>query len=323
MIEPSSQKTISYYYDSHPTEEDLMGESTLHHRLSHYLEEVLTWLFRDQLCSIQANLNFYTTDDEGEYPIVPDVAVIKGVPFTNQISWRIGVTGPAPQVVFELASDTTWKRDLDEKPAVYARIGVQEYYAFDPYEPPLPLSQSRGQRLFGWHRDAETGRMRRVSPRSDGGLWSPQLTSWLKADAEYLHLYDPFGNRRLTEKEAETLARQVATDRAEREKLARKIEAARAEVAIRQVQVETARAEREALARQAEAARAEREALARQAEAARAEREALARQAEAARAEREALARQAEAARAERERQRAEAFAEKLRALGIDPDQSL
>ena len=121
MIEPSSQKTISYYYDSHPTEEDLMGESTLHHRLSHHLEEVLTWLFRDQACSIQANLNFYTTDDEGEYPIVPDVAVIKGVPSTNEISWRIGVTGPAPQVVFELASDTTWKRDLDEKPAMYAR----------------------------------------------------------------------------------------------------------------------------------------------------------------------------------------------------------
>ena len=274
MIEPSSQKTISYYYDSHPTEEDLMGESTLHHRLSHYLEEALTWLFRDQLCSIQANLNFYTTDDEGEYPIVPDVAVIKGVPSTNQISWRIGVTGPAPQVVFELASDTTWKRDLDEKPAVYGRIGVQEYYAFDPYEPPLPLSQRKGRRLFGWHRDADTGRMRRVSPRSDGGLWSPQLKSWLKADGNYLRLYNRYGHHRLTEKEVETLARQAETERAEaatelaqREAQARRIETERAEAAIRQMQAEAQRAQ-------------------------------------------EAI-------------QLAQALAEKLRALGIDPEQAL
>src|SRR6185312_13911728 len=141
MFERSSDKAISYYYDSHPTEEDLMGESSQHHTVTGYLEDVLKWLFQNQTCSVYVNLNFYVTDDEDEYPIAPDLAVIKGVPFRHEISWRIGVSGPAPQVVFELASDKTWKRDLDEKPLTYARIGVQEYYAFDPYEPPLPLSR--------------------------------------------------------------------------------------------------------------------------------------------------------------------------------------
>ncbi len=258
MFEQASDKTISYYYDSHPTEEDLMGESTLHHVLIHYLEEVVKWLFHHQTCSVQANLNFYVTDDEDEYPIVPDVAVIKGVPFRHELSWRIGVTGPAPQVVFELASDKTWKRDLEEKPNVYAQIGVQEYYAFNPYEPPLPLSRRKGRRLFGWHLDADTGLMRQVPPQSDGSLWSPQLNSWLRPDGMYLRLYDRSSRRRLTKGEVdeakaerEALARQAATERAEGEALARKMEAERAEAAIRQMQAEAERAEREALRAQA------------------------------------------------------------------------
>lgn len=52
---------VAYYYDSHPTEEDLMGESSVHRRLTEYLTQVLRWLFRGQLCAIYANLNFYQT----------------------------------------------------------------------------------------------------------------------------------------------------------------------------------------------------------------------------------------------------------------------
>src|SRR5258706_277991 len=35
-----------YYYDSHPTEEDLMGESRPHAALVEYLKHVLEWLVR-------------------------------------------------------------------------------------------------------------------------------------------------------------------------------------------------------------------------------------------------------------------------------------
>jgi Uma2 family endonuclease len=239
MFERSSDKTISYYYDSHPTEEDLMGESSQHHAVIGYLEELLKWLFHNQACAVYANLNFYITDDEDEYPIVPDVAVIEGVSFRHEISWRIGVTGPAPQVVFEMASDKTWKRDLDEKPHEYAAIGVQEYYAFDPFEPPLPLSRRKGRRLFGWHVDADSGLMRQVPPRPDGSLWSPQLNSWLKPDGMYLRLYDLFGHRRLTKGEVD----EAKAERAEWEALARQAEAERAEREALRAQEATQRAE--------------------------------------------------------------------------------
>lgn len=229
MFERSSDKTISYYYDSHPTEEDLMGETALHRAVIRYLVDVLTWLFHTQICSIHENLNFYVTDDEGEYPIAPDIAIIKGVPFALEISWRIGDTGPAPHVVFEMASDKTWKRDLEEKPDKYAAIGVQEYYAFDPYEPPLPLSRRKGRRLFGWQRDAGTGLMHQLIVRPDGSIWSPQLASWLKPDGKYLRLYDRFGRRRPTKEEVDEAKVEAATERAEQEAL-------RAQEAIRQAE---------------------------------------------------------------------------------------
>src|SRR5206468_3944665 len=72
------EQAIERYYDTHPTEEDLMGNSVIHGRLIHSLISILEWLLRDQVCAICTNVNFYRSPDPGEYPIVPDIAVIKG-----------------------------------------------------------------------------------------------------------------------------------------------------------------------------------------------------------------------------------------------------
>jgi len=205
MIERTNKDVVHYYYDSHPTQEDLMGESRPHAVLVEYLKQVLEWLFHNQACAIYENFNFFQTSDENEYPLAPDVALIKGVTHSPDISWRVGTDGPAPQVVFEIASPKTWARDLEEKPAEYAAMGVQEFYAYDPYMTPLPLSRRKGGRLFGWHRDGRTGQMRRLSLRSDGSLWSPHLESFLVPDGAFLRLYDHTGNLRLTKGEVDAL----------------------------------------------------------------------------------------------------------------------
>jgi hypothetical protein len=55
---------VAYYYDFHPTEEDLMGETSVHAALIHYLMDVLTWLFRGQACAIQGHLRLTQAQDE-------------------------------------------------------------------------------------------------------------------------------------------------------------------------------------------------------------------------------------------------------------------
>ena len=88
------QNEVEYYYDSHPTLEDLMGEISIHADLVRYLMLVLAWLFRGQRCAIYENLNFYQTPNSREYPLAPDIAVIKGVDYRHLRSWRVGKTGP-------------------------------------------------------------------------------------------------------------------------------------------------------------------------------------------------------------------------------------
>jgi Uma2 family endonuclease len=268
---------VEYYYDSHPTEEDLMGETSFHAELVNYLLDVLRCLFHGQLCAIYDNLNFYQTSNSKEYPMAPDIAVIPGVAYRRIRSWRVGKSGPAPAVVFEIASDETWHKDLQEKPGKYASMGVLEYFAFDPHDFPLPLSRNR--RLFGWRLDPGSRTMREIPPGSNGSLWSHHLQSWLAPDGMTLRLYDSGGQMRLTLAETEAQQRQAETRRAD--------------AATRQAEIEARRAQAEAQRANAERQRA---------------------QAEAQRAN-------AEAQRANEAIQQTRALAEKLRSLGIDPDQ--
>jgi len=193
---------VAYYYDFHPTEEDLMGETSVHATLVHYLIEVLTWLLQGQTCAVYENLNFYQTPNPKEYPLAPDIAVIKGVDFRHVRSWRVGKTGPAPQVVFEIASEETWKKDLEEKPSKYAFMGVEEYFAYDPNEP--TVGRESAGRLFGWQLDPGRRAMREMPVGPGGQLWSPHLDSFLVPQREYLRLYDRTGQQRLTQAETET-----------------------------------------------------------------------------------------------------------------------
>ena len=218
---------VAYYYDFHPTEEDLMGETAPHSDLTSYLALVLKWQFHDQLCAIYENLNFYQPDNDKEYPLAPDIAVIKGVERWPATSWRVGKTGPAPQVVFEIASVETWKKDLEDKPTLYAQMGVKEYFAYDPNE--RPLRRKTARRLWGWQLDKNTSEMCEMPVYPDGRLWSQHLESFLVPDGDYLRLYDSMGHLRLTEAEeeaearrAEAEARRIAERRAEMEAEARR-----------------------------------------------------------------------------------------------------
>lgn len=203
---------VKYYYDSHPTEEDLMGETSFHRALVQYLIDVLTWLFHGQVCAIHGNLNMYQSTNYYEYPVAPDVAVIKGVAYQQFTrSWRVGKSGPAPQVVFEVASEETWAKDLQEKPGKYASMGVQEYFAYDPHE--VPLRASKNRRLFGWRLDPASQSMKEIQPRSDGALWSHHLESWLVPDRAMLRLHDRNGQLRLTHAEFSDLKAQIFAEK--------------------------------------------------------------------------------------------------------------
>ena len=225
---------VQYYYDSHPTEEDLMGETSWHDTLIDYLKAVLSWLFRGQVCAIYSNLNFYQTRNPKEYPVAPDIALIKGIAFQHTRSWTLVSGEPAPQLVFEILSEETWKKDMREKPGKYASMGVQEYFAYDPLEP--PIRPGNASRLLGWRLDAQRGEMVEIVANPDGWLWSQQLESWLVPDEAYLRLYDRDHQLRLTGEEAQAQRAELADERAEVEAERAELADERAEAAMRKAE---------------------------------------------------------------------------------------
>ncbi len=56
-----------------------------------------------------------------------DVAAIR-----EKTSYNIWEVGKPPEFALEVASPSTYQRDLYEKPEIYERIGIGEYWMFDP-----------------------------------------------------------------------------------------------------------------------------------------------------------------------------------------------
>jgi Uma2 family endonuclease len=184
-----------------PLEEESVPETVVHAELIEYLVAILKWLFRRHVCMICRNLAFFAPPELRDPPVAPDIAIIEGIPHQLVSSWRVGTTGPAPQVVFEILSAETWKKDVEEKPLAYAHLGVHEYFAYDPNL--ILLAGPTAQRLFGWQLDPASGSMAPLPLRPDGSLWSRELDSFLVPDQHVLRLYDSNHQLRLTEAEAE------------------------------------------------------------------------------------------------------------------------
>jgi hypothetical protein len=214
----------------------------------HYLSDVLRWLYAREQWMIAVDFNIYRDPQELEPPVAPDLAVFHGVVDTEERqtlrSWRLyQPNSPPPTVVFEFSSATTWAKDLDTKPAIYADMGVHEYYAYDPNVPPVWTEAT--SRVRGWWLHTGTPILQPFD--AHGRLWSQALQSWLVPDGLLLRLYDANNRLRLTKEEAERAAK-------ERERAAKERERAAKEAALAAKEQERAAKEAALVAKEQERA---------------------------------------------------------------------
>jgi hypothetical protein len=134
--------------------------------------------------------------------------VIQGVSNHARRSFRSWEEGAQPCVIFEIASERTWQEDIEAKRELYARLGVAEYFVFDPegvyLDPPL-----QGFRFTA------RGAYAPLTAAIDGSLTSQQLSLRLLAEGTMLRLRsDRTGRRVLTRAElAERAERRAKRDR--------------------------------------------------------------------------------------------------------------
>ena len=209
---------LERYPEEYLLEEDEMGESNSQYQLAIYLVDVLKWYYQEQNWLVTGNLELHhPAIQNSKHKIIPDVVVFKDIELTEEVqadltSWKINQRHPAPPVIFEISSASTWGNDIEEgekrKPEIYGRIGVQEYFAYDPNPTPVWQNQE-GRRLLGWRYVWNNPTPQPLLSDERGRLWSEVLESWLVPDGAYLRLYDREGQLRLTGREAERAGREA------------------------------------------------------------------------------------------------------------------
>ena len=91
---------------------------------------------------VAGDMLIYYRMNHNDRSIAPDVYAVFGAAGNHpRDSWLVWREGKAPDFVMEIASQSTWRRDVAEKRDVYAGMGVSEYWRFDPtgrfFTPPL------------------------------------------------------------------------------------------------------------------------------------------------------------------------------------------
>jgi Uma2 family endonuclease len=128
-----------------------------------------------------ADMYWYYEEGNPRARCAPDVMVIFGVPHRPHrrsfMSWR---ESAIPAVVFEMASENTWRDDVGRKRDLYERLGVPEYFIFDPTREYLDAP------LLGFRLSRK--RYRPVASAEDGSMESRQLGALLTPEGIMLRL---------------------------------------------------------------------------------------------------------------------------------------
>jgi Uma2 family endonuclease len=206
-----------------------MGETDLHMVALILLRQAL-----EDLCAghpdryVASDLFLYYERGNPAARKAPDVMVFRGVANRPRRSFKTWVENAHPWVIFEIASEATWREDVREKATLYAQLGVVEYFVFDPegayLQPPLQGFRLRDQ-----------GAYVSLGEAAEGGLISVELGLRLVAEGSMLRLIE-----RATGKPV--LTRQEQT---EQEKLRAEQEKQRADQAEQRAEQEKQRADQE------------------------------------------------------------------------------
>ena len=176
-----------------------MGETDEHRDAMVRHIQILQEYYRDQRVYVSGDLLVYYEEGDRSKYVVPDAFVVKGVSPDRRRTYKIWLEGKGPDVVIETTSRKTRRKDTTTKPELYARLGVKEYFLFDPdreyLDPPFQGYRLRGRAYV------------RLKPDQDGGLTSRELGLRLRLEEGEVRFYRlDTGEQLLTPAEARRAA---------------------------------------------------------------------------------------------------------------------
>ena len=163
--------------------EDDMGETSFHAKLINRLLGVLLHFFQQRGdVFLSSNMNIYYVEGNPYKWFAPDILVAFGVPNHERSVYKIWQEKVFPQVVFEVASDRTWKNDVNEKLKLYEQLGAEEYYILDSEFKYLPAP------LMAFRRENDKLLPVQIS---DDKIFSPRLNLEIVRTENNFRLFNP------------------------------------------------------------------------------------------------------------------------------------
>ena len=207
-------------------------ESTDHYDARTYLLQAVRSRFRDRDdVFAAADLGFYFERGRRSALVVPDAMVVFGVGRHSRLSYKLWEEFEVPDLVLEVVSKRSWRKDVHDKPPLYAALGVREYWLFDP----LDQRRDGGPRLAGWRLDTDGSRAPLPRCSTGDGFVSEVLDlEVLLLDGE-LRLRDPDTGETLPDWSESEAKRRYETARADAETARADAETAKRKIAERRI----------------------------------------------------------------------------------------
>lgn len=202
-----------------------MAETEVHLFETIYAIEALRQRFTEaDDVYVGGNLFLYYQKGIPSAVVAPDTFVVQGVPKRpprrKYVLWE---EKKAPCFVLELTSDSTRGVDVGKKKELYERLGIQEYFLFDP------LGDYLKPRLQGYR--LVKRQYQPLQPGPDGSLASESLGLTFRPEEEHLRLVNTQTGEPLLRREEETAVRRRAEALAAEEAEARRLAEERAAIA--------------------------------------------------------------------------------------------
>jgi Uma2 family endonuclease len=196
-----------------------MAETGVHVLTILYLIGTLKQLFRarDDVY-VTGDMFLYYEEGKPKSRKAPDVMVVKGVPSApERRSFKVWVEKAVPCFNLDATSKETANEDQGAKRLLYQRLGVREYFLFDPLHEYLER-QLMGYRLVG-------GKYEPLTPDGGGGLVSEELGVRLVAEEAQLGIFRlDTGERVPTPPQAYQLLEETVRRAKKAERRAKKLE---------------------------------------------------------------------------------------------------
>lgn len=226
--------------DGYPYSDSSVVESTRHHRARSHLVDVLRTRYADRGdVFAAAELGFYFERGNRSALVVPDAMVVFGIRDHPDLSYKLWEHGKVPDLVLEVLSKRTWRKDVYDKPGLYAALGVREYWLFDAYG----VRRDGGEPIQALRLSASGDWFPAATARTAGALVSEVLGLEVLIQEGELRFREPGSDDVLPDAVESARLREQEAARADREAARADREAARAEQEAARAQQEAARAE--------------------------------------------------------------------------------